>query len=57
MGIINEDIDIDSQLLGTSQNNPMSVSDCPSQVENTSFMKWKQGTNFSVKEDQVLVSA
>jgi len=39
MGIINEDIDIDSQLLGTSQNNPMSVSDCPSQVENTSFTK------------------
>ncbi|KAK7851173.1 putative glutathione s-transferase [Quercus suber] len=33
-GIINVDIDIDSPLLGTSQNNPMPVSDSPPQVEN-----------------------
>ena len=29
IGIINEDIDIDSPLLGISQNNPMSFSDSP----------------------------
>ena len=54
MGIMNGDIDIDSQLLGTSQNNPISVSDSPPQVENVSSMKRKRGTNFSVEEDQVL---
>ena len=51
---MNEDIHIDSQLLGTSQNNPMSISDSPPQVENVSSMKRKRGTNFSVEEDQVL---
>ena len=55
--IINKDIDIDSPLLGTSQNNPMSFSDFPPQVENVSFKKVKQGSNFSVEEDQLLASA
>ena len=57
MGIMNGDIDIDSQLLGTSQNNPMLVSNSPPQVENASSTKWKWGTNFSVEKDQVLMSA
>ena len=35
-GIINRDIDIESSLLGTSQNNPISISDSPPQVENAS---------------------
>ena len=39
MGIITGDINIDSQLLGTSQNTPMSVSDSPSQVENALLQK------------------
>ena len=56
-GIINRDIDIESSLLGTSQNNPMSVSDSPLEVENASFTKGKRGTNFSVEEDEVLVLA
>ena len=58
-GIINGDIDIDidSQLLGTSQNNPMSVFNSPPQVKNASSMKGKRGTNFSVDKDQVLVLA
>ena len=38
-GIMNGDIEIDSQLLGTSQNTPMSVSDSPSQVENALLQK------------------
>ena len=54
--IINGDIEIDSQLLGTSQNTPMSVSDSPPQVENASSIKGKRGSNFSVEEDQLLVS-
>ena len=54
MGIMNGDIDIDSQLLGTSQNNPMSVFDSPPQVENASSTKGKRGISFSVEEDQVL---
>ena len=33
MGIMNGNIDIDSPLLSTSQNNLMSVSDSPPQVE------------------------
>ncbi|KAL4605652.1 hypothetical protein ACB092_09G045900 [Castanea dentata] len=33
----------------------MSVSDSPPQVENASSTKGKQGSNFSVKEDQLLV--
>ena len=56
-GILNRDIDIESSLLGTSQNNPMSVSDSPLEVENASSMKGKRGTNFSVEEDEVLVLA
>ena len=51
MGIMNGDIDIDSQLLGTSRNNPMSVFSSPPQVENASSTKGKMGTNFSVEED------
>nr|POF01950.1 hypothetical protein CFP56_06402 [Quercus suber] len=54
---MNGDIEIDSQLLGTSQNTPMSVSDSPPQVENASSAKGKRGSNFSVEEDQLLVSA
>ena len=38
---MNEDIEIDSQLLGMFQNTPMSVSDSPPQVENTSSTKGK----------------
>ena len=56
-GIINRDIDIESSLLGTSQNNPISVSDSPLEVENASSTKGKRGTNFSVEEDEVLVLA
>ena len=56
-GIMTGDIIIDSQLLGTSQNTPMSVSDSPPQVENASSIKGKRDTNFSVEEDQLLMSA
>ena len=62
-GIMNRDIEIDSQFLGTSQNTPMSVSDSPSppppppQVENASSTKRKRGSNFSVEEDKLLVAA
>ena len=56
-GIMNGDLEIDSQLLGISQNTPMSVSNSPPQVENTSSTKGKRGSNFSVEEDQLLVSA
>ena len=55
--IINKDIDIDLPLLGTSQNNPMSFFDFPLHVENVSSKKVKQGSNFSVEEDQLLASA
>ena len=55
IGIMNGDIEIDSQLLRTSQNTLMSVSDSPPQVENASSTKGKRGTNFSVEEDQLLV--
>ena len=59
MGIMNGDIEIDSQFLGTSQNTPISVSDSPPppppQVENTSSTKGKQGFNFTVEEDKLLV--
>ena len=59
MGIMNEDIEIDSQFLGTSQNNPVSVSDSPPppQVENASSTKGKQDSNFSVEENKLLVAA
>ena len=44
-GIMNGDIEIDSQFLGTSQKTPMSVSDSPPppspQVENASSTKGK----------------
>ena len=61
MGIINGDIEIDSQFLGTSQNTLVSVSDSPPppppQVENASSTKGKRGSNFSVEEDKLLVAA
>ena len=61
MGIMNGDIEIDSQFLGTSQNTPMSVFDSPPlpqpQIENVFSTKGKRGSNFSVEEDQLLVSA
>ena len=41
-GIMNGDIEIDSQLLGTFQNTPSSVSNSPSQVENASSTKGKR---------------
>ena len=60
-GIMNEDIEIDSQFIGMSQNTPMSVYDSPPppppQVENASSTKGKRGSNFSVKEDKLLVAA
>ncbi|KAK9997568.1 hypothetical protein SO802_022254 [Lithocarpus litseifolius] len=56
-GLMNGDIEIDSQFLGTTQNTPMSVFDSPPQVETTSSTKGKRGSNFSVEEDQLLVSA
>ena len=58
-GIMNGDIEIDSRLLGTSQNTLMSVFDSPPppQVENASSTKGKWGSNFSVEEDQLLVLA
>ena len=43
MGIMNGDIEIESQLLGTSQNSPMSVSNSLPQVENASSTKRKTG--------------
>ena len=48
-------IDIDSPLLGISQNNPMSDSDSTPEVE--SSMKTKEGINFNVDEDKLLVLA
>ena len=60
-GIMNGNIEIDSQFLGTSQNTPVSVSDSPPplplQVENDSSTKGKWGSNFSVEEDKLLVAA
>ena len=58
-GIMNGDIEIDSQFLETSQNTPMSVSDSPPppQVENASSTKGKRGFNFTVEEDKLLVAA
>ena len=58
---MNEDIEIDSQFFGTSQNTPVSVTDSPPppppQVENVSSTKGKRGSNFSVEEDKLLVAA
>ena len=59
-GIMNGDIEINSQFLGTSQNTPVSVSDSPPpppQVENTSSTKGKRDSNFTVEEDKLLVAA
>ena len=53
--IIQGDIDVDSQLLGISQNNPMSSSDSTPEVEFS--MKTKDGINFNVDEDKLLVLA
>ena len=55
--IMNGDIEIDSQILGMSQNTPMSVSDSPPQVENTSSTEGKRSSNLSVEEDQLLMLA
>ena len=43
-GIINMNIDIDSPLLGISQNNPMSFSNSPIQVKHDSSKKAKRGS-------------
>ena len=58
-GIMNGDIEIDSQFLETSQNTPVSVSDSPPppQVENASSTKGKRGFNFTVEKDKLLVAA
>ena len=60
-GIMNGDIEIDSQFIGTSQNTPVSVSNSPPppppQVENASSTKGKRGSNFSIEEDKLLVTA
>ena len=42
---------------GNVSNTPMSVFDSPPQVENASSTKGKRDSNFSVEEDQLLVSA
>ena len=51
-GIIQGQIDVDSPLLGISQNNPISSPE----VEITTSNKPRRGTNFSVEEDNILVS-
>ena len=60
-GIMNGDIEIDSQFIGTSQTTPVSVSDSPPppppSVENASSTKGKRGSNFSIEEDKLLVAA
>ena len=60
-GIMNGDIEIDSQFIGTFQNTPVSVSDSPPPppppVENASSTKGKRGSNFSIEEDKLLVVA
>ena len=60
-GIMNGDIKIDSQFIGTSQNIPVSISDSPPlpspPVENASSTKGKRGSNFSIEEDKLLVAA
>ena len=43
-GIINGDIDIDSPLLGISQNNPMPFFDSPPQDKHDSSKKAKRGS-------------
>ena len=60
-GIMNGDIEIDSQFIGTFQTTPVSVSDSspppPPSVENASSTKGKRGSNFSIEEDELLVAA
>ena len=55
--IIEGDIDIDSPFFGVSQNNPMLISNSSLEVENITTNKGKQGVNFSVDEDKLLVLA
>ena len=55
--IIQGDIDVDSHFLGVYQNNPMSVSNSTPKVEIVTINRTKQGSNFSVDEDNLLVSA
>ena len=55
--IIQGDINIDSPLLGISLNNQMSFSGSLPKVERASSNKAKQGSNLSVEEDQLPVSA
>ena len=55
--IIQGDIEVDSHFLGVSQNNPMSVSNSTPKVEIVTINRTKQGSNFSVDEDNLLVSA
>ena len=47
-------IDVNSSLLGVSQNNPISS---PEVEITTSNKPPRRGTNFSVEEDNILVSA
>ena len=60
-GIMNGDIEIDSQFIRMSQNTHVSVfyspPPPPPQVENASSTKGKQGSNFSIEEDKLLVAA
>ena len=55
--IIEGDIDIDSPLLGVSQNNPMLISNSSPEIETITTNKGKRGVNFSVDEDKLLVLA
>ena len=59
-GIMNGDIEINSQFIRTSQNTSVSVSDSPPPppppVENASSTKGKRGSNFSIEEDKLLVA-
>ena len=50
---IEGDIDIDSPLLGVSQNNPMLVSNSSPEIEIITTNKGKRGVNFSVDEDKL----
>ncbi|KAL4619426.1 hypothetical protein ACB092_06G078800 [Castanea dentata] len=49
-GIIQGEIDVDSPLLGASQNNPTSVSNSPPEVEITTSNKLRRSTSFSKQE-------
>ena len=56
-GIIQGEIDVNLPLLGVTQNNPMSVSNSPPEVEINTTNKPRRSTNFSVEEDNIFVSA